>query len=281
MRNIIIVGANSAIAKAVIPTLANDNRVITVGRGDCDIYCDINNVIKLPDNADVLINFAAALGGESDQDILDNIETNIKGVLKLCMAAKKSGIRHFIQISTIYTKLNEDSANYSTYSITKKHADELLSFYSRKNNLNLTILKPSQVYGDSTDFAKNQPFLYQIIDHASKGEDIIIYGKHDPARNFIHVSDIGEIIRRVVDMGLIGTYELTNPNNVYFSELAQIAQRIYVKGGSILFQKDKPDIEDNIFAYNSMIYDKTGYSPRIDMEEGIQRIKNNLEDSSE
>ena len=62
-QKILVIGANSALAKVVIPVLAANNTVITAGRQDCDVYCDITKELSLP-KADVVINFAAAFSGK-------------------------------------------------------------------------------------------------------------------------------------------------------------------------------------------------------------------------
>jgi nucleoside-diphosphate-sugar epimerase len=52
---------------------------------------------------------------------------------------------------------------YSSYALTKKQGDELAESYCRANKIPLTILRPSQIYGDSDSFAKHQPFF--LPDH--------------------------------------------------------------------------------------------------------------------
>lgn len=95
----------------------------------------------------------------------------------------------------------------------KKHAGELAEYYCRLYQVALTILKSSQIYGDSDNFKKRQPFLYQLIDDAQSGRDISIFGSHDPLRNHIHSADLVEIINRVVEKSIEGVYSCIHPSD--------------------------------------------------------------------
>lgn len=279
-KSIFIIGANSAFAKEVIPVLAKDNTIITAGKKDCDVYCDVTEAVNIPDGVDVVINFAAAFGGDSDEEIINAQKTNSLGALNVCVASKKSGVKHIINISSIFALLDEKSPYYSIYAITKKHADELAQFYCKINKIPLTIIRPSQIYGDSDSFAKHQPFFYQIIDKAQNGEDISIYGTNDALRNYIHCDDLSEVIRRVIEKRIEGVYSCTYPADVTYSQIARRAQEIFNKGGKTAFLKDKPDIPDNVFTKDSTIYEKVSYHPQIPIEAGIESIKQYRERSS-
>lgn len=272
-KKIFIVGGRSALAKEAIRLLSKDHDVVTGGRTDCDVYCDVTKEVNIPQNTQVVINFAASFGGNHDSEILDAIHTNIEGLLNVCVAAKEANVKHLINISSIFTFLDETSPYYSSYSVTKRQADELAKLYCKLHYLPLTILKPSQLYGDNDDFAKLQPFFYSIIDKAQSGEDISIFGKHNPMRNYIHVLDVANVIQLMVKKDVKGIYSCTYPSNTSYLEIAQTAQKVFGKGGKVVFQLNKPDILDNIFTNDDEVYKKLGYYPEISLKEGLERIK--------
>lgn len=274
---IVIIGANAALAKAVMPVLAGDHTLITAGRKGCDINCDIAEAFSLPAGTDVVINFAAAFGGQSDEEIMQTEATNVRGTLNICVASRNAGVKHLIMISSIFALLDEGSPYYSIYALSKRQADELAQFYCGMNDMPLTILRPSQIYGDDHSFARHQPFFYQIIDNAQKGEDVTIYGRHDASKNYIHAADVAEIIRRVIERQVLGVYTCAQPVNETFSAIAKAAQKIFGKGGEITFLEDKPDTADNIFTEDSRLYEAVDYYPAISLETGLQRIKDRQE----
>ncbi len=274
MKNIIfVIGANSTLAKAVIPVLARRSTIITGGRKDCDIYCDITKEVTVPTPVDVVINFAANFGGTSAQEITRAVDTNVLGTLRVCEAAKMAHAKQVILISSIFALLDERAPSYSSYAISKKQADELANFYCKLHNIPLAILRPSRLYGDNESFAKNQPFLYQIIDKAEKGENISIYGRNDASRNYLHVADLAEIIDRTIKLHVEGVYGCVNPVDVTYSQIARIAQKMFNAGGQVISLNDKPDIPNDTFEKNPDIYNKLNYYPAITIKQGLQRIK--------
>lgn len=276
-KTIFAIGANSTLARAVLPLLARSNHIITAGRSECDVYCDINEEVTIPSGVDVVINFAASFGGSSDDEIMGAVQTNVLGMLRICEAANKASVAHVIAISSIFAALPKDDPQYSIYALTKRHADELVTFYAERNNLPLTILRLSRVYGDTDAFSKGQPFLYKLLDTVRQGKDITLYGNNDALRNYIHTLDLAEILTRIVDARVTGVYACTHPSDTTYSQIATIAQKLFNNGGSIIYLKDKPDVPSDIIIHNPLLYEKIKYRPAISMEAGVERIKHHLE----
>jgi len=276
-KTILVVGANSAVAQEVMPLLAKNNTLITAGRKDCEVIMDITQPVTIPKNVDVVINFAASFGGENDQAIMAAVQTNAMGTLNLCEAAHAANVGHIVIISSVFTLLDETSPSYSIYALSKKQGDELAAFYCRQYNIPLTILQPSRMYGDSGSFAKHQPFLYQLIDKAQRGEDISLYGTHDASRNYLHSHDFAEITSRIIERQAEGAFVCTFPTNNTYSYIARSAQQVFSQGGIVSFLKGGPDISDDTFPLDQSLYDLIDFTPNISIEAGIERIKQHRE----
>jgi nucleoside-diphosphate-sugar epimerase len=273
MSTICIVGARSAMAQEVATYLRDaGHTVVTAGRKECDIVCDVTKPFALPDKLDAVVNFAAAFGSDDDADVVMAVQTNVLGVLHTCMAARKAGA-HMIQVSSMSAVLVADSPYYTAYAITKRQADELAAYYCKQHSVPLTILRPSQLYGTSPLLARHQPFFYIIIDKAAKGEDVTIYGRHDPKRNFLHIADFAELVKRTVERSVTGTYPCLYPDNTTYGDIARTAQNIFAKKGSIVFLDDKPNIPDNVFTMDLSIYEQTGYRAQVSLAAGIRRLQ--------
>ena len=261
--------------RALGPVLSAFSEVITAGRKYCDINLDLNDPIEkisLPRDIDVVIHTAAHFGGKTPKEILEAEDVNVLGTLKLCQAAVRAKARMFILISSIFSCLNKNSAHYSIYALSKKHSEEIAEFYCSTHSLSLTILKPSQLYGNGDNFRVHQPFFYAIVDKAEKGEDITIYGSHDALRNYIHVDDLTNIISRVVHNKIEGIYPCMHTTDVTFSQIAKAALSAFNSKGKIQFLKEKADIPDNIFKKDTSLYKKIGFYPQISIEDGMKRI---------
>jgi nucleoside-diphosphate-sugar epimerase len=271
----LIIGGTSSLGRSLKPALGKFSEVITGGRQNCDIHINLDgsmDKIFFPKDIDVIVHTAASFGGGSANEILETEIVNVAGSLKLCQAAVEAKIKHFVFISSIYASLSENSEWYSIYSLSKKHAEEILHFYCSIHALPLTILRPSQIYGSDDSFRHHQPFFYTIIDKAEKGEDINIYGANDPLRNYIHIDDLIEIITRVVQNKIEGTYSCTQTTDVTYSQIAEAAFEAFNSKGTVHFLKDKPNIPDNIFDKDDTLYKKINFFPKIPIGEGIKKI---------
>ena len=274
---VLIVGGTSALGTALKQSISTIGEVVTAGRTNCNIQLDLNDSlekINLPENIDTLVHLAANMGGSTDKEIIETINVNVIGTLKICQAAVKANIKHIVLISSIFVSLKEDSPHYGIYPISKKQSEEIAKFYCSLHNIRLTILRPSQIYGNEMSFSKHQPFFYRMIELAENGEDILLYGKKDPMRNYLHIEDLKNIISRVIEMGIEGTYSCAFPCDYSYSQIGNAAMTAFGSKGKVLFLKDKPDIPDNIFAKETYLYDKIGFYPQISIEEGMRNIAN-------
>ena len=274
---ILIVGGRSVVGKALKPVISKNNEIITAGRSNCDIYMDLTDPLEkiiIPENIDCIIHTAACFGVETDSEIYETESVNVLGSLKLCQAAAKANIKHFIFISSIFSELTQSSQFYNIYSISKKHSEEIINFYLKSKKVPVTILKPSQIYGNENHFRKHQPFIYNLIDKIESGEPIGIFGSNDPIRNFIHINDLTVIILKVIQKKVLGEYSCLQLRNNTFTEIAKAAFKAFNKDIRIDFLPDKNDIPDNGFKIDNKLYDLIDYYPQISILEGIRKIAN-------
>jgi nucleoside-diphosphate-sugar epimerase len=273
----LIIGSSSSVGNALIPVISKFSQVLTAGRHDCDIILNIGDPIekiKLPDNLDVIIHTAAEFAIKTDVDLVNTEYVNVLGTLKLCQAAKQANSKHFVLVSSMFSCLKSNSPFFNIYSLSKKHSEEIAQYYCSAHSLPLTILRPSRIYGIDDRYRRHQPFIYALADQAEKGEDIAIQGSHDALRNFIHIEDLIKIISLVVQNKIVGTYNCMHPKDITFSEIASAAISAFHGQGAIYFLGDKPDIPDNIFEMDDILYKQIGFYPQITIEEGMKKIAN-------
>ena len=272
---VLIVGGTSSLGSALKAALSSRCDVITAGRKNCDVDFDLTWPLErmtLPTDVDVVVHTAAHFGGKSAVDILDAEYVNVLGTMKLCEAAATANVGHFILVSSVFASLKEDSAQYGIYALSKRHAEDVARFVCASRALPLAVLRPSQIYGAGPRFGVHQPFLYAMLDKAKKGEDILLYGNHDPRRNFIYIDDLTAVISKVIDARIAGTYSCQHPDNVTYSQIAKAAFQAFDTRGSVRFLRDKPDIPDNVFPGDDALYEAIRFCPSTTIEDGLRRI---------
>jgi nucleoside-diphosphate-sugar epimerase len=270
-----LVGVTSSISRSLMPLFKDKAEIITLGRKDADVIIDLNNFseqISLDKNIDVIIHTSAHFGGITYEAISEAVMVNVQGALKMMHAAHVAEVKHFVYISSIYSNLRPSSNLYSIYSVTKRFSEEILKLYCKGKDIKLTILRPSQIYGNFESNQINQPFFYSIIQKVKNNEEVVFYGRHDPVRNFIHINDVAEIIFRVVERRIEGDFDCVFNDNITFTDIASAAKSVFRSNSRILFDGSRPDIEDNVIPINTSLYDLIDYYPKITIEEGIKRL---------
>lgn len=272
---VLIVGGNSNLGGVLKNTMKDYFEIILAGRKNCDWFIDLNDPkdkINFPEGIDAVIHCAAHFGGISDTEMFESENVNVLGTLKLCQAAVRHRVKHFVFISSIFTQATENSMQQNIYSISKRHAEEVAAFYMSQQTIAFTILRPSQLYGDADAYRVHQPFFYDILDKVEKNKELIFYGSNDARRNFIHVEDLASIILKVIQTKTRGTFACQQVDDVTYSEIANAAIVAFGSSSTVLFDHLKPDIPDNISPIDISLYKVIDYYPLITIREGIKRV---------
>lgn len=184
--------------------------------------CDEEPVLKSLEACDIVVNFAAESHVDrSIQNADDFIQTNIIGTKVLLDAARKLGIKRFIQISTdeVYGSLKKENKSSkeedvldpsSPYSSSKASAELIALSYYRTYGLPVIITRSSNNYGPYQHPEKLIPlFISNIIED----KKVPLMGKGENIRDWIHVEDNCRGILTVMEKGNIGEiYNLGGEN---------------------------------------------------------------------
>ncbi len=271
---VLVVGGRSALAGAVIPVFSEFAEVLTAGRAGCDFELDLTwpaDRFVLPGGVDAVINLASHFGGNQFAGMLAAEETNVIGTLKLVNASQQAGVSQFVHISSIFAGLTDDSSIRNIYAISKRHAEEVLQLYGSQVGLAVTILRPTRIYGEGEGFRRHQPFFYEMLDRAERGDDIVLYGHNDALRNFVHAEDVAETLACVVRQGIAGRFDCAHPENVTVSQVAKTAITAFGTTGSVRFDEARPDIADDNLAPDETLYRKIARFPHISLASGLAR----------
>jgi nucleoside-diphosphate-sugar epimerase len=155
MHNIVISGSNSFIGKHLIAKLSGNKKfkLIKMNRSFGDIKY-ANTWKKLP-KANILIHLAAkTFVPDSWKNPKEFFDTNIIGTimaLEYCRLNKTKFIflSSYLYGNAKYFPTDEKSKLEikNPYSFTKKTAEDICKFYSKKYKLKVVILRPSNAYG--------------------------------------------------------------------------------------------------------------------------------------
>jgi len=256
----------------------NDPR-LTFVRGSIT-NADVVDQIMSDHQIDGIINCAAE--SHVDRSIASAapfVETNVTGTLVLLEAARKHGVRRFLQMSTdeVYGSLGpvgsftEQSpiAPNSPYSASKASADLLVRAFVHTHGLPAVITRCSNNYGP---YQFPEKFLPVMILNAMEDRSLPLYGNGLQVRDWIHVEDHCAAVWKVYTRGRDGeVYNIGAENERPNLHVAREILRNLGKSEVLLtYVADRPG-HDVRYAINaSKIRSELGWLPTRSFDEGLR-----------
>jgi dTDP-glucose 4,6-dehydratase len=233
------------------------------------------------DGIDYVVNFAAE--SHVDRSIEDPaifLKTNILGTQVLLDAAKKYGVKKFLQVSTdeVYGSLGETGyfteqtplSPNSPYSASKASADLLVKAYHHTYGIPVNITRCSNNYGPYQFPEKLIPLM---IINALHDKELPVYGDGLNVRDWLYVEDHCRAIDLVLHKGRIGEiYNIGGNNERTNIEIVKIILRELNKPETLIkYVKDRPGHDRRYAIDSSKIQQELGWKPIYDFGEGMQK----------
>lgn len=241
---------------------------------------DYELVYKTVRNHDCVFHLAARINvDESIKDPRAALEVNLLGTYNILEAVRLSKSRLIYASScevygeSVYNEpINEDTElrPHSPYAASKAAADRLCFSYYKTYGINLTIVRPFNIYGPFQKKGEGGAVIPIFVYLAMQGRPLTVYGKGNQKRDYLYVTDLvqaydivyhhdklkGEVIN-------FGTGE-----EVKIIDIAKyIAEKFQVE---IKFKKNRPG-EVHYFKADSSKAIKLGFQPTINIWTGIDK----------
>jgi len=211
------------------------------------------------------------------------VDTNIKGTLNICQAAKENGVKRLIHTSTSevygtaqYVPIDEKHPlqPQSPYSATKIAADAMAMSFYNAFDLPVTIARPFNTYGPRQSARAVIP---TIITQIASGKKEIKLGDVSPTRDFNYVEDTcrGFIELAESDATIGQTINIGSNFEISVGDTLNLIKELM--GSDVEFITDKHRIRPEksevfrLWCDNSLIERLTGFSPQVDIRQGLQR----------
>ena len=216
------------------------------------------------------------------------IKTCVMGVINMLGLAKRVKAR-ILQASTseIYgdPQITPQTEDYwgnvnsvgvrSCYDEGKRVAETLMMDYHRQNNVDIRIVRIFNTYGPH--MAENDGrVVSNFIVQALRNEDITIYGDGSQTRSFCYISDLIEGIVRMMenDREFVGPVNLGRPVENTILEFAEKIIALTGTNSKIVFKPLPLDDPKQRCPNISLAREKLGWTPVVDLEEGLERTIN-------
>ena len=192
--------------------------------------------LEVPKNSKVLYLISTVDNYNVLTDPYVDINTNLIHLMKVLDANKSNNIEfHFVSSWFVYGEValpaREDSCCRPNgfYSITKLAAEQLLESYCRTYKIKYTITRLGNVVGRGDGKAsKKKNALQYLVDEMKANRDIVLYDAGMFYRDFVHVSDVADGLKFIVENGADGeVYNLGSATEepTLFKDVVEYAYR--------------------------------------------------------
>ena len=211
------------------------------------------------------------------------VDTNIKGALNICQAAKENGNIRVIHTSTSevygtaqYVPIDENHPlqPQSPYSATKIAADAMAMSFYNAFDLPVTIARPFNTYGPRQSARAVIP---TIITQIASGVKEIKLGDVTPTRDFNYVDDTcrGFIALAECDESIGETVNIGSNSEITIGDTLNLIKELM--GSDVEFVIDKDRIRPSksevfrLWCDNSKIEKLTRFKSQINIKDGLHR----------
>lgn len=210
------------------------------------------------------------------------VDTNVRGTLNICQAAKENEVKRVIVTSTSevygtakYVPIDENHPKQpqSPYSASKIGADMMaLSFYNAFN-LPVVIARPFNTYGPRQSA---RAIIPTIITQIASGQKEIKLGDLTPTRDFNFVKDIarGFLELSKCDKAIGQEVNISSNFEISMKDTLELIAKIMKSDVKFITdeQRIRPEKSEvfRLWGDNSKIKILTGFTPEYNIEEGLR-----------
>lgn len=210
------------------------------------------------------------------------VDTNVRGTLNICQAAKEQGNIRVIHTSTSevygtaqYVPIDENHPKQpqSPYSASKIGADAMAMSFFHSFNLPLTIARPFNTYGPRQSA---RAFIPTIITQLISGKKTIQVGDIDTTRDFNFVRDTcnGFLELALCDQAIGQEINISTNYEISMRDVLSRIQKILQVDVSVsVDEKRIRPAGSEVFRLlgdNSRIQELTGFTPVYSIDEGLE-----------
>ena len=214
------------------------------------------------------------------------VDTNIKGTLNICQAAKENGVKKVLVTSTSevygtarYVPIDENHPRQpqSPYSATKIGADAIAMSFYNAFALPVVLVRPFNTYGPRQSA---RAIIPTIITQIANGKKEIKLGDLTPTRDFNFVKDTckGFIELAKCDAAIGQEVNICSNNEISMRDTLNLIARLM--NSDVKFIEDQARIRPKnsevfrLWGDNAKVKSLTGYEPSYSLEEGLKETIN-------
>ena len=239
-------------------------------------------VEKTVRDQEMVIHMAARINvDESIESPYSYLNTNIIGTYNVLEAVRQSGSRLIYSSSCeVYgfssvSPISEtaDLRPHSPYAASKLAADRLCFTYWKTYGVNVTVVRPCNIYGPRQRAGKGGAVIPIFVERALAAEPLVIYGTGEQRREYMHVDDLAAAYKLIMERSDLQG-EVINVGSNETPSIKEIATFIAQQLGASIEHGPARSGEVMGFYLNSEKAKGLGFSTKVPFWEGLERYIN-------
>jgi UDP-glucose 4-epimerase len=258
-------------------TFSNEEDVEWV-TGDFMSAHDIGRTI---DGIDVVVHLiSTTLPGNSNDDMVYDVESNLVATLKLLDAINARNIRKIVFISSggtvygnpVYLPIDENHPTdpRASYGVTKLAVEKYLLLNQYLRGMKVNILRVANPFGRRQRVETAQGAVAAFLRRAMQGRPIDIWGDGSVTRDYIYISDVADAFARAVNYeGPRSVFNISTGIGTTLNELIELVEKVLGRPVARHYRPGRPfDVSVNILD-NSLARQELAWEPSVTLPEGL------------
>jgi UDP-glucose 4-epimerase len=283
IRRVAVTGAAGFIGCHVVQTLRSNGCVVVgIGRHASevvDLVDDLTDVGALSgflerEGVDSLVH--CAWNGHprsSAHDFHGQLHSNVATSAVVGLASGLAGVGQLVFLSSGgagHVGSREDPP--PAYGWAKMAAEGVLTATAASFGTELTVLRPSAVFGPGQDPADRLGAVAVFADKLLRGLALDVFGSLDQSRDFLHVRDLADAVLCCLDQRVGGVFPVGGPEQVTIGSLIRTLEAAVGRAAEVRLVPRSGLDAPVVFLDNSALTRETGWIPKRDLSSSIDEI---------
>ena len=226
----------------------------------------------------------------SMHNILEDASNNILPNIKLLEILKEKKINHSIFISSggaVYGTPNETPVKevsltnpISGYGVSKNCIENYINLYNFHHGLDMTIVRPSNIYGIGQDSKKKQGVISHLVSSIQNQIPFKLWGDGEGKKDYLYINDFVDALIKLIKNppSTPKVYNISGGSEYTVNELISKVESAYDASISKEYLPHQSFDVPSIILNGNKFKSEYNWEPKLTIDEGIQLI---IESSNE
>jgi nucleoside-diphosphate-sugar epimerase len=263
-----ITGGHGFLGKNLVSKLSAKHYFVSFQERTTSDLLKPETLKKFVQNKNCIVHLAAYHG----TDVQQLFTINVLGTLSLLEAIKKYGATpHIIFTSSAQVYLRE-----SMFGLSKKIAEELITYYAKQGYITATILRISNIYGPGGKPQYNS-VIATFSDNIRHDKPIVINGNGSQKRDFVFVTDVVDALIKSIHHTpeQTRTIDICTGKRESLNKVLDYLRLLTKKTISVTYTSMKNLPASFPKKSNEKAYKELQWKPKVDLKKGLSLVIEN------